>query len=153
MMSLQKGVVSVCEATCEETHDKRSGTGSRERRSLSIRLLVELLLLRAFFFVPSTECLLRSAFCGARDYERGTTTATVAGCVAAAVVGCDAVALLVVVLGAVVAVVVGAVRYTGVPSPNSDPPDSGSGCPEPRYCGVFPPSIAPLPNAIPHCRW
>src|SRR6185503_9878387 len=55
MMSLQKGVVLVREVTRRDAHDKRSGTGSRERRSSPIRLLVELLLLRAFYEVPSAQ--------------------------------------------------------------------------------------------------
>jgi hypothetical protein len=96
----------------------------------------------------------------ARDYERGTTiavvadcgTATVADCGAIAVGGCGAVGPLGVVLGVVAAVVDGGVRYTGVPSPISSPSSSDVGCPAPRYVGVFPPNIEPLPSARPHLR-
>ncbi len=106
------------------------------------------------------SCLLRSAFCLTRDYERGTTiavvagggTATVAGGGAAAVGGGGAVGLLGVVLDIVAAVFGGGVRYTGVPSPISAPSSSDVGCPAPRYVGVFPPNIEPLPNARRHLR-
>jgi hypothetical protein len=92
----------------------------------------------------------------ARDYERGATiavvvdcgTATVADCGAIAVGGCGAVGSL----GVVAAVVDGGVRYTGVPSPISSPSSSDVGCPAPRYVGVFPPNIEPLPSARPHLR-
>ncbi len=96
----------------------------------------------------------------ARDYERGTTiavvvdggAATVAGCGAATVAGCGAVGPLGVVLGGIAAAVDGGVRYTGVPSPISSPSSSDVGCPAPRYVGIFPPNIEPLPNARPHLR-
>jgi len=115
--------------------------------------------------VPSTECLLQSAFfCLAHDYGRGTTiavvadggAATVAGGGAAVVGGGGAVGPLGVVpgvvLGVVAAVFAGGVRYTGVPSPISSPSSSDVGCPAPRYVGVFPPNIEPLPNTRLHLR-
>lgn len=96
----------------------------------------------------------------ARDYERGTTiavvadggAATVAGGGAAAVGGAGVVGPLGVVLGVVAAAFDGGIRYTGVPSPISAPSSSDVGCPAPRYVGVFPPNIEPLPNARPHLR-
>jgi hypothetical protein len=105
--------------------------------------------------VPST-----CAFCLARDYERGPAIAvvaggggaTVAGGGAAAVGGGGAVGPLGVVLGVVAAGFDGGVRYTGVPSPISAPSSSDVGCPAPRYVGVFPPNIEPLPNASAHLR-
>jgi len=118
---------------------------------LPIRLLV---------VVASYSCLLLSAFCVARDYERGTTiavvvdggAATVTDCGAIAVGGCGAVGPLGVMLGGLAAAFDGGVRYTGVPSPISSPSSSDVGCPAPRYVGVFPPNIEPLPNARPHLR-
>jgi hypothetical protein len=88
-----------------------------------------------------------------RDYERGTTTAVVAGCGVAAVVGCGATAItgceirvpLGVVLGVIAAAFDGGVRYAGVPLLISAPSSSSTGCPAPRYGGVFPPRIEPLP--------
>ena len=95
------------------------------------RLLVELLVQVPSTYVPSAL---------ARDYERGTTiavvagcgAATVAGCGAIAVVGCGAVGPLGVVLGVVAAVVDRGVRYAGVPSAIGSPPSSGVGCPAPK---------------------
>jgi len=96
----------------------------------------------------------------ARDYERGPTIAVVAGGGAATVAGGGAATVgvggavgpLGAVLGVVAAAFDGGVRYTGVPPPISAPSSSVVGCPAPRYVGVFPPNIEPLPNARPHLR-
>ena len=57
------------EANATPTHDRKSGTGVA-RAALVADPVVGC---GCLFLVPSTECLLRSAFCVARDYERGTT--------------------------------------------------------------------------------
>jgi hypothetical protein len=95
-----------------------------------------------------------------RDYERGTTMAVVPGGGVAAVVDCDAVTVpgcgiivpLGVTLGVIAAVLDGGVRYAGVPSLISSPSSSDLGCPAPRYGGVFPPRIEPLPSMTCHLR-
>ena len=89
------------------THHRRSGTGVARATLVADPWLCWLLVL-----VPSAECLLRSAFCAASDYERGTTIAVVAGSGAATVAGseatavgdCAAVGPLGVMLGVVAAV-------------------------------------------------